>query len=163
MARDVDKKKTRKALRKLKQVAERAGAQDGADLTDWEKDFVSGVQERLETYGSAFRDPTKGALDEALSQRQTQVVRALDKKTREKAKTPLKTKKPLKTGSGFKRKSPAPRPRVRDVREDIETEPAPVEEASEARETAPTPEMRRAGLRVIEGGAKTGDTDANDA
>ena len=71
MAREVDKRKTSKALRRLKRVAERAAERAAAEgapgLTGWEKDFVAGVSERLETYGSAFRDPTKGALEEAIN------------------------------------------------------------------------------------------------
>jgi hypothetical protein len=81
MPREVDKRKTSRALRKLERVT-RAAEVAGAELTRWEQDFVSGVADRLETYGSAFRDPQKGALDEALSQRQAQIVRVLAKKTR---------------------------------------------------------------------------------
>ena len=51
----------------MRKVAERAQAEDAPDLSDWEKEFVDGVGKRLETYGSAFRDPSKGSLEEALS------------------------------------------------------------------------------------------------
>jgi len=47
--REVDKRKTTKALRKLRRVAERASEEGGPGLTTWEKDFVEGVTERLET------------------------------------------------------------------------------------------------------------------
>jgi hypothetical protein len=86
--RDVSKSRTRKALRRLKRVAESAAAPDGVKLSDWEKEFVSGVSGRLEKYGSAFRDPAKGRLEEALSQRQTNIARVLHAKTRKKAAGP---------------------------------------------------------------------------
>src|SRR5690606_20522388 len=49
--RDVDKRKTTKALRKLRRAADRATEQGGPGLTTWEKDFVEGVSGRLEKYG----------------------------------------------------------------------------------------------------------------
>lgn len=148
--REVDKRKTNKALRKLRRAADRATEEGGPGLTTWEKDFVEGVTERLETYGSAFRDPSKGRLEEALSARQAQVARVIDKKTR-KAKTtvaePQADKKPPRPQSSFKRKSPMGSkaksgwtPRVRDINDDlVSTEPEP-----------PTP--KRPSLKVIPGG-----------
>ncbi len=157
MARDVDKKKTRKALRKLKRVAERAQSGDAADLNEWEQEFVDGVKERLETYGSAFRDPAKGPLDEALSQRQTHIVRVLDKKTRpksEKAKA-LADRKPLKAKSGFKRKAPVSKSRVRDIHDDVVEDDSSAEavEQVEKPSVLATPEERRAAMRIVRGGA----------
>lgn len=147
--REVDKRKTSKALRKLRRAAERATEEGAPGLTAWEKDFVEGVTGRLERYGSAFRDPGKGRLEDALSQRQTQVARAIDKKTR-KTKTisaPAATEdatKPPPPHSTFKRRAPMRakaksgwKPRVRDVAED--TEPAP-------------PVRKRPTLKVIPGG-----------
>jgi hypothetical protein len=141
--REVDKRKTRKALRKLRQAAERAGGEGGPGLTSWEKDFVEGVSKRLETYGSAFRDPGKGKLEEALSQRQAHVARVLDKKSR-------KTNADASGGaaklglqrSALKRKTalgPRSKPRVRDVNDDMTPE-------------ALTPAEKRAALRVVPGG-----------
>lgn len=157
MAREVDKRKTGKALRKLKRVAERAAAEGGPDLTDWEKDFVAGVSERLETYGSAFRDPTKGPLDEALSQRQAQIVRALDKKGRPKTGARASSEE---TGaarpaprSTFKRKTPAHTSRSRDIHEDLPAETAPTGETSPA-----PPKSGRPVLQVIAGGKMDGKT-----
>jgi hypothetical protein len=142
--REVDKRKTRKALRKLRRAADRA-TEGGPGLTDWEKDFVEGVTGRLEKYGSAFRDPGKGSLDEALSQRQANVARVLDRKSRQgKAEGPA-GKKPLR-GSTLKRKTPLrPRraPRVRDVNEDLV-------------DPTLTPEEKRAALRLIPGGKPPG-------
>jgi len=129
--REVDQRKTRKALRKLRRAAARAEGEGGPGLTDWEKEFVDGVTGRLEKYGSAFRDPGKGRLDEALSARQAQVTRVIEKKSR-KAKTEAaegEKPAPPKPRSTFK---PKPRkaggkagwkPRVRDINDD--PEPAP--------------------------------------
>ena len=114
MARDIDDKKTKKALRKLRKAKSRAESEDGPGLTDWEKDFFEGVEERLETYGSAFSDPEKGNLDEALSARQTFIVREIDKKSR-------KNKGGMKR-SGFKKnshKSQKFTSRGRDIHDDI--------------------------------------------
>ncbi len=157
--REVDKRKTSKALRKLRRAADRASEEGGAGLTTWEKDFVEGVTGRLEKYGSAFRDPGKGRLEEALSQRQAQVARVIDKKSRkgkadadkpaDKERKPQSGLKPHSTlnKSTFKRKSPMRSkakpgwtPRVRDINDDI----TPEEPA------APAP--KRPTLKVIPGG-----------
>ena len=75
MKREVDQRKTRKALRKLRRAADRATEEGGPGLSDWEQDFVEGVTTRLEAYG-------KGRLDEALSVRQAHITRLIDKKSR---------------------------------------------------------------------------------
>lgn len=152
--REVDKRKTNKALRKLRRAADRATEEGGPGLTTWEKDFVEGVTGRLEKYGSAFRDPGKGRLEEALSQRQAQVARVIDKKSRkakaDAAKPADNDRKPqsgLKPQSTFKRKTPMRSkakpgwtPRVRDINDDITAE----EPAS--------PAPKRPSLKVIPGG-----------
>lgn len=159
MKREVDRRKTQKALRKLRRAAEAATAEDGPGLTTWEKDFVEGVTTRLETYGSAFRDPGKGRLEEALSARQAHVTRVIEKKSR-KAKAvaqkpgeetaatgvkatrakPAAREKP-KRGSSFKPKAkPGWKPRGRDINDDID--PAP----------EPAPTLKRPVLKVIPGG-----------
>jgi len=125
--REVDQRKTRKALRKLRRAAERAEGEGGPGLTDWEKEFVEGVTGRLEKYGSAFRDPGKGRLEEALSARQAQVTRVIDKKSRKVAKGEADAEKPEppKRHSSFKAKpKPGWKPRVRDINDD--PAPAPV-------------------------------------
>lgn len=146
-------------------MAERAQADDAPDLNDWEKEFVDGVSARLETYGSAFRDPSKGSLEEALSQRQTQVVRVLDKKTRPKTKAQDKPRKPLRAKSGFKRKAPARKARARDINEDMAASapPEPDQQAPTTENTDPprpsTAEevaARRAAMRVVSGGDEGG-------
>ena len=154
--RQVDKRKTSKALRKLRRVADRATEEGGPGLTTWEQDFVEGVSGRLETYGSAFRDPSKGRLEEALSSRQAHIVRVIDKKSR----TPLKKKadagsdaagpgagEARPTGGQMMRRKPKrasakPKwsPRVRDINDD----PAPPEDQAPARKTP--------SLKLIRGG-----------
>jgi len=118
MAREIDDKKKRKALRKLRKAAQRAEAEGGPGLSDWEKEFVEEVEARVEKYGSAFADPDKGNLDEPLSALQTRKLKEIDKKSRGK-------------GGGFKQKSgfkssfkskgkKAFTPRIRDIHADIE-------------------------------------------
>ncbi len=108
MPRDVDDKKTRKALRKLRKAKARAEA-EGVDLTDWEKEFVEGVDERLNKYGSAFADPSLGTRDEALSNAQTEILRQLDRKSRGKGNGGFKTRKPLKPKKGMSTYAPRTR------------------------------------------------------
>lgn len=128
MAREIDEKKKRKALRKLRKAATRADAEGGPGLSDWEREFVDEVEERVEKFGSAFADPDKGALSEPLSQRQMQKLREIDKKSR--GKGGMKR-------SSFKGKSKSSfRPRGRDINDDIEPE-----------ETAPS---RGEGPRLVE-------------
>jgi hypothetical protein len=147
--REVDKRKTNKALRKLRRAAERATEEGGPGLTSWEKDFVEGVTGRLEKYGSAFRDPGKGRLEDALSQRQAQITRVIDKKSRKAKAAALSegVRKPDPPRSTFKRKSPMRSkakpgwtPRVRDINEDL-THAEP-----------PAPAKKTPSLKIIRGG-----------
>lgn len=169
MPRDIDDKKKRKALRKLRKAAERAEA-NGTELSDWEREFIDEVEERVETFGSAFNDREKGALDEPLSVRQQMKLKEIDKKSR--GKGGFKAKR-----SGFKSKSrPVSSPRSRDINDDVVD--APVEQpAPETREeiakliradradlqtashllpksvnSAKQASKRRSGFRVIDGG-----------
>jgi len=124
MARDIDEKKKRKALRKLRKAAERAEAENGPGLSDWEREFVDEVEMRVEKYGSAFADPDKGNLDEPLSALQTRKLKEIDKKSRGKSTG-------FKQRSGFSKskKKRGFTPRSRDIHDDIE----------EVAETAPLP------------------------
>jgi len=142
--REVDQRKTRKALRKLRRAADRATGEGGPGLSDWEQGFVEGVTTRLEKYGSAFRDPGKGRLEEALSVRQAHITRVIDKKSR-KAKAgaapaaELEPGEPVRTSqqrattseaakkprSSFKPKA-GWKPRGRDINDDPQgAEPVP--------------------------------------
>lgn len=102
MPREVDQKKTRKALRKLRKAKVRAEA-EGIDLSDWEKEFVEGVDERLNKYGSAFSDYSLGAPGEPLSAAQAEILRQLDRKSRGKTSGGFKTRKPLTAKKSFGR------------------------------------------------------------
>ena len=157
MAREVDDRKKRKALRKLRKAALLAEQGLGPPLSDWEKQFLEEVEARVEKYGSAFHDLDKGGADEALSALQQVKLREIDKKARGKGKSGFSQK------GGFKRK---PAPRVRQIDEDLEPEPAPppvaakprLVKASELDAEPPKPiseqarPKRRPKLRVIKGG-----------
>lgn len=135
MAREIDDKKKRKALRKLRKAAARANAEGGPGLSDWEKEFVEEVEARVEKYGSAFADPDKGQLDEPLSSLQTRKLKEIDKKSRGKGGG-FKNKSGFK--SSFKSKGKKQfTPRGRDIHDDLEEEMLPQEELAE--ETAPRP------------------------
>lgn len=157
MPRDVDERKKRKALRKLRKAAMLAEQGLGPPLSDWEKQFLEEVEERIEKFGSAFHDLDKGASDEALSALQQVKLREIDKKARGKSKSGFGSK------GGFKRKSA---PRVRQIDDDLDAaEPPPQPSAPKlvpARaldKAEPTPISQQAKpkkpprLRVIEGGA----------
>lgn len=120
MPRDIDERKKRKALRKIRKAAMLAEQGLGPPLSEWEKQFLEEVEARIETYGSAFHDSEKGAPDEALSALQHVKLREIDKKARGKAKSGFGSK------GGFKRKSA---PRVRQLNDDLE-ETSPVPEPS---------------------------------
>jgi len=118
MPREIDRKKTRKALRIVRKLAAQGQAKEtvdpetgevkpGAgevDYSQWEDGFLSEVGQRLEKYGSAFHDLSKGRKDEALSTLQLVKVREIAAKARGKKRKGLTTKKPL----GWKKQ---PRPR----------------------------------------------------
>lgn len=136
MAREVDERKKRKALRKLRKAADLAARGEGPPLSDWEREFLEEVEQRIEEFGSAFADPEKGNLEDPMSALQTQKLREIDKKARGKGGG-LKTRKPM--GS---KKKPAFTPRVRQLDEDIE-------EAEEV--PPPPPEKTRPALGVVKG------------
>lgn len=133
MPRDIDERKKRKALRKLRKAQLLAEQGLGPPLSDWEREFLEEVEARIQTYGSAFHDREKGNLDEPLSALQQIKLKEIDKKARGKG---------LKRG-GFKPRSPLPEP-----------EPDTEEADNAAPETAPDlPETEQRGpFRVIKGG-----------
>ncbi len=103
MPREVDERKKRAALRKLRRAAELAAQGLGPPLTDWETAFLEEVEGRIEKYGSAFADPMKGSEGEALSGLQQLKLKQIDKKARGKAPKGLKARKPM----GARRAPPA--------------------------------------------------------
>lgn len=147
MPRKIDEKKTRKALRRLERAKRAAGEAETPDasLSEWEGEFLGSLEQRLETYGSAFNDPGKGDTEEALSARQALKLREIEKKAAGKAR------KPMSQGTGFKRKTPGPSPRSRDINEDVDTPPVTAAQPPPATET---PQRPTGGFtpRVIEGG-----------
>jgi hypothetical protein len=95
MSRRVDPGLTGRALRIIRRVQKQAAAEN-RDLSDWEKDFLASVEERLERFGSAFADPDKGALCGPLSLRQGLKLKQIGKKAygEEAVAKPQKARKP---------------------------------------------------------------------
>lgn len=69
-------KATLRALAKAREAAE----SQNIPLSEWENDFIDGVAERVKTYGRAFADPDKGALNGTLSMRQGIILREIRRK-----------------------------------------------------------------------------------
>jgi hypothetical protein len=121
MPRDIDRKKTRKAQRIIRKLAARSSAPEtidpetgevkpgegAVDYSQWENEFLTEVDKRLEKYGSAFADLSKGRKDDALSALQTVKLKEIAAKARGKKRKGLTTKKPL----GWKNQPP---PRMRE-------------------------------------------------
>jgi len=161
MKREVDQRRTRKALRKLRRAADRATEEGGPGLSDWEQDFVAGVTTRLETYGSAFRDPGKGRLDEALSARQAHITRLIDKKSRKArpaeagpavaaGSEPTRTSQ-LRTTSAKGADKPKPRSSFKSkTKADWKPRGRDINDGAAAAEAAP----KRPGLKMIPGGKR---------
>jgi hypothetical protein len=110
MPRDVDPKRTRKAQRLIRKL--RAKARAGEESVDpdtgeikpvsgdvrysqWESEFLTEVDQRLEKYGSAFANLAKGRKEDALSALQTVKLKEIAAKARGKPRKGLITKKPL--------------------------------------------------------------------
>jgi hypothetical protein len=80
-ARKAAQRAALRALAKARRTAEKAGA----ELSDWEGEFLGSVEDRVKTYGRAFGDPEKGAKGQALSILQTRKLKEIAaKKPREK-------------------------------------------------------------------------------
>jgi len=73
----------RAALRALKRAKKDAETR-GADLSDWEGEFLGSVEARVEKYGRAFHDPAKGGPAASLSARQGIKLREISRKVRRK-------------------------------------------------------------------------------
>jgi hypothetical protein len=117
MPRDVDPKQTRKALRIVRKLAAKSAAPETVDpetgevkpgegvvdYSQWENEFLTEVDKRLEKYGSAFNDLGKGRKEDALSMLQTVKLKEIAAKARGKKRKGLTTKKPL----GWKNRPPS--------------------------------------------------------
>ena len=78
------RKAAQRAARRALSKARRAAEKSGADLSEWEGEFLGSVEDRVKTYGRAFGDPEKGAQGAALSIRQTRKLKEIAaKKPRE--------------------------------------------------------------------------------
>ena len=86
----------RAALRALSK-ARRAAEKSGADLSEWEGEFLGSVEDRVKTYGRAFGDPEKGAPGQVLSMLQAVKLREIAGKAKGE-------KKPWGRKDGFSRK-----------------------------------------------------------
>lgn len=73
----------KKSTLRLLEKARLEAKAKGIDLTEWEGEFIEGVSERVKTYGRAFADPDKGAMNGTLSLRQGLKLREIRKKIRE--------------------------------------------------------------------------------
>jgi hypothetical protein len=116
MPREVDPKRTRKALRIVRQLAAKSTTPETidpetgeikpgngeVDYSQWESEFLTEIDKRLEEYGSAFHNLSKGRQDEALSTLQTVKLKEIAAKARGKKRKGLTTKKPL----GWKNRKP---------------------------------------------------------
>ena len=87
----------RAALKALER-ARRAAAQTGAELSDWEGEFLGSVEQRVKTFGRAFADPAKGAAGESLSALQQVKLKEITRKAKgvePRARKPLRAKRGL--------------------------------------------------------------------
>ncbi len=76
-----DKALQKATLRALDKARSEASAA-GIDLSEWEAEFLDSVSQRVETYGRAFADPDKGAMNGTLSLRQGIKLKEIRKKAR---------------------------------------------------------------------------------
>ncbi|ADU13213.1 hypothetical protein [Asticcacaulis excentricus] len=74
-------KRTLRALERAKKTA----AEAGVDLSEWESDFIDSVSDRVKTYGRAFADPDKGAINGTLSLLQGVKLREIRQKVKSRA------------------------------------------------------------------------------
>ena len=72
-----------KSTLKLLERASKEAAEKGVPLSEWEGEFLESVSDRVRTYGRAFADPDKGAMNGTLSVRQGVKLREIRKKARD--------------------------------------------------------------------------------
>ncbi|MBL4617784.1 MAG: hypothetical protein JKY46_08810 [Robiginitomaculum sp.] len=138
-------RKKRKALSRLRKALLKSKdlPQDN-EFTEWENEFANGLEERLETFGSAFVDPDKGKPDEALSYLQAIKLKEIEDKA--KGKNP----KIWNRGGGFGKKKPAGKKYgVRSFIADDDTTEEPPEAISPP---PPKPKAMKPKLTIIKGG-----------
>lgn len=84
-APDHKERAKRAALSAVKR-ARRAVERKGVALSEWEGEFLGSVEERVQQYGRAFRDPEKGVPGASLSIRQTVKLKEIGGKAKGKGK-----------------------------------------------------------------------------
>ena len=148
-------RRARGAQRKLKKA--RTELESLGEITPWEDEFIASVDERLDKYDAAFADPSLGGFDQALSNRQLQVLAQMRKKIRDcktgkmrdKARQSPKSGQKLGWRSSFKNKSGF-KPRVRHIEDEL---PKNKVENPKPEKNSP-PQNSRPKLTIIDGGKK---------
>lgn len=83
-----EKKALQKRTLRALERAKKAAAEAGVDLSEWENDFIDSVSDRVKTYGRAFADPDKGAMNGTLSLLQGVKLREIRQKVKARAAKP---------------------------------------------------------------------------
>jgi len=89
-------RKSRRQSRKTSAVLARIGrlTAEPATTTEWEEGFLGSVSERLQVFGSAFRDPEKGTPGAPLSVLQGRKLRQIEKSVNGWNAKPIARKQP---------------------------------------------------------------------
>lgn len=82
-----EKKALQKRTLRALERAKKAAADAGVDLSEWETEFIDSVSDRVKTYGRAFADPDKGAMNGTLSLLQGVKLREIRQKVKKRAAT----------------------------------------------------------------------------
>ena len=80
--RELQRARAKRAALRALQKTRAAAAENGADLSEWENEFLGSVEKRVETYGRAFGDPGKGTPGASLSHRQGGKLKEIAAKAR---------------------------------------------------------------------------------
>ncbi|UDF04458.1 hypothetical protein [Asticcacaulis sp. AND118] len=83
-----EKKALQKRTLRALERAKKAAADAGIDLSEWETEFIDSVSDRVKTYGRAFADPDKGAMNGTLSLMQGVKLREIRQKVKSRAAKP---------------------------------------------------------------------------
>ena len=132
--RKTRERSARNAQRKLERL--HRTLKDQGEISEFEDEFSESVSERLDKFGSAFKDREKGRPGDALSFAQKRVVAAMNRKVKDLKKRPLapgargddagpdELERPrfnaAKPRSSFKSKTPSFTPRVRQLDDDYD-------------------------------------------
>lgn len=160
--RKARERSARNAKRKLERL-HRTLKEEG-QISDFETEFAESVSERLEQFGSAFRDREKGRPGDALSSAQKRVVAGMNRKVKDLKRKPQQSEgddaleRPRQERSAFRRssfksKKPAYAPRVRQLDEEFDAASAVIRskpagsEQPEARPLIGKPFLRLVGRK----------------